>query len=144
MAANLNVGFSGDLNGNLGDHGEELGDLDSSHRSKDVEKKRDSEKGCQMAIVRFLDGMCLSLLPSVLWLCYSALQNLIPSFPWIAPPCPPPWHNPRKGRDQILPSGNLGYKPATLTSRHCCPSPPLSLAQGACVWVAWVHLLHYM
>ena len=27
-------------------------------------------------------------------------QNLIPSFPWIAPP-PPPWHNPRKGRDQI-------------------------------------------
>ena len=107
MAANLNVGFSGDLNGNLGDHGEELGDLDSSHRSKDVEKKRDSEKGCQMAIVRFLDGMCLSLLPSVLWLCYSALQNLIPSFPWIAPPCPPPWHNPRKGRDQILPSGNI-------------------------------------
>ena len=23
-------------------------------------------------------------------------QNLIPSFPWIAPPCPPPWCNPRK------------------------------------------------
>ena len=23
-----------------------------------------------------------------------------------APPCPPPWRNPRKGRDQILPSGN--------------------------------------
>ena len=22
-------------------------------------------------------------------------------------PCPPPWRNPRKGRDQILPSGNL-------------------------------------
>ena len=34
------------------------------------------------------------------------LQNLIPSFPWIAPPGPPPWRNPRKGRDQILPSGN--------------------------------------
>ena len=33
-------------------------------------------------------------------------QNLIPSFPWIAPPRPPHWHNPRKGRDQILPSGN--------------------------------------
>ena len=33
-------------------------------------------------------------------------QNLIPSFPWIAPG----WRargNPRKGRDQILPSGNL-------------------------------------
>ena len=24
------------------------------------------------------------------------------------PPSPPPWCNPRKGRDQILPSGNLG------------------------------------
>ena len=34
--------------------------------------------------------------------------NLIPSFPWIAPPRPPPWRNPRKGRDQILPSGNHG------------------------------------
>ena len=30
------------------------------------------------------------------------LQNVIPSFPWIAPPHPPPWRNPRKGRDQIL------------------------------------------
>ena len=36
------------------------------------------------------------------------LQNLIPSFPYIAPPRPPPWFNPRKGRDLILPSGNLG------------------------------------
>ena len=35
------------------------------------------------------------------------LQKLIPSFPWIAPPRPPPWHNSRKGRDQILPSGNF-------------------------------------
>ena len=26
------------------------------------------------------------------------LQNLIPSFPWIAPPRPPPWRNPRKER----------------------------------------------
>ena len=33
-------------------------------------------------------------------------RNLIPSFPWIAPPRPPPWPNPRKGRDRILPSGN--------------------------------------
>ena len=39
-----------------------------------------------------------------LWLRYAALQNLIPSFPWIAPPRPPPWRNPRKGRDQILQS----------------------------------------
>ena len=64
--------------------------------------------GCQMAIARFLDRMCLALWASRLWLRYATLQNLIPSFPWIAPPHPPPWHNPRKGRDQILPSGNTG------------------------------------
>ena len=51
--------------------------------------------------------MCLALWASGLWLRYAALQNLIPSFPWIAPLRPPPWSNPRKGRDQILPSGNL-------------------------------------
>ena len=44
--------------------------------------------------------MCLALRASGLWLRYARLQNLIPSFP-------PPWRNPRKGRDQILPSGNL-------------------------------------
>ena len=44
---------------------------------------------------------------SGLWLRYAALQNLIPFSPWIAPaPCTPPWRNPRKGGDQILPSGN--------------------------------------
>ncbi len=59
-----------------------------------------------MAIARFLDCMCLALRASGLWLRYATLQNLIPSFPWIAPPRPPPWRNPRKGRDQILPSGN--------------------------------------
>ena len=36
-----------------------------------------------------------------LWLRYAMLQNLIPSFPWIAPPHPPPWHNRRKGRDHF-------------------------------------------
>ena len=51
--------------------------------------------------------MCLVLPASGLWLRYAALQNLIPSFPWIAPPRPPPWRNPRKGRDHILPYGNL-------------------------------------
>ena len=64
--------------------------------------------GCHMVIARFLNRRCLALLASGLWLRYATLQNLIPSFPWIAPPRPPPWRNPRKGRDQILPSGNLG------------------------------------
>ena len=67
--------------------------------------------GCQMAIARFLDHMCLALWASGLWLRYATLQNLIPSFPWIAPPRPPPWRNPRKGRDQILRSGNLAQGP---------------------------------
>ena len=67
--------------------------------------------GCQMAKAIFLDRMCLALRASGLWLRYATLQNLIPSFPWIAPPRPPPCHNPRKGRDQILPSGNLGRRP---------------------------------
>ena len=48
--------------------------------------------------------MCLALGASRLWLRYAALQNLIPSFP--CAPHPPPWRNPRKGRNQILPSGN--------------------------------------
>ena len=60
--------------------------------------------GCQMALAGFLNRMCLALgFPDY---GYAALQHLIPSFPWIAPPRPPPWSNPRKGRDQILPSGN--------------------------------------
>ena len=51
-------------------------------------------------------------LPACLSAMVARWQNLIPSFPWIAPgwrawgwiasPRPPPWHNPRKGRDQIL------------------------------------------
>ena len=45
--------------------------------------------GCQMAIGGFLDHMCLALWASGLWLCYAALQNLIPSFPWIVPPPTP-------------------------------------------------------
>ena len=41
--------------------------------------------GCQMAIAGFLGRMCLSLRASGLGLRYATLQNLIPSFPWIAP-----------------------------------------------------------
>ena len=65
-----------------------------------------------MAIARFLYRMRLALQASGLWLRYVALQNVIPSFPWIGPPRPPPWRNTRKGRDQILPSGNLVQREA--------------------------------
>ena len=82
-------------------------------REREREKDRERERGhgCQMAIAGFIHCMCLALRASGLWLRYATLQNLIPSFPWIVPPRPPPWHDPRKGRDQILPSGNLerGY-----------------------------------
>ena len=76
---------------------------------RDAKRQRDlpMSHGCQMDIAGFLDHMCLALRASCLWLCYAALQNWIPSFPWIAPPHTPPWRNPRKGRDQILPSGNF-------------------------------------
>ena len=56
-----------------------------------------------------------------LWLRYAA--KFIPSFPWIAPPRPPPW----KGRDQILPSGNtvayrvVGKHGAALGSQAVSP-----------------------
>ena len=66
--------------------------------------------GCQIAVARFLVRMCLALWASGLWLRYAMLQNMIPSFPWITPSRPPPWRNPRKGRDQILPSGNLVHR----------------------------------
>ena len=49
-------------------------------------KGREKEHGCQMAIARFLDRMCLALLASGLWLRYATQQNLIPSFPWIWQP----------------------------------------------------------
>ena len=60
--------------------------------------------GCQMVIARLLDCMCLALWLEGLWPRYSTLQNLILSLD--CGPRPPPWRNSRKGRDQILPSGN--------------------------------------
>ena len=59
---------------------------------------------CQMAIARFLDRMCMALRASGLRLRYAMLQNLIPSFPWIAPGWRAWGRNPRKGRQQILQS----------------------------------------
>ena len=51
--------------------------------------------GCQRAIARFLDCMCLALLASGLWLRSATLQN------WIAPGLEGvgAQSNPRKGRD---------------------------------------------
>ena len=63
--------------------------------------------------------MCLAFRASGLWLCYATLQNLIPSFPWIGLPHPPPWRNPKKGRDQILPSCNHGLDNQTMIPTSC-------------------------
>ena len=81
----------------------------SAYNSPKKSRSTCGRHGCQIAIARFLDCMCLALWASGPWLRYATLQNLIPSFPWVGPPTlhPPPWRNPRKGRDQILPSGNL-------------------------------------
>ena len=46
-----------------------------------------------------------------LWLRYATLQNLIPSFPWIAPGWRAWGRNPRKGRDQILQRSHLATIP---------------------------------
>ena len=70
--------------------------------SENVDVEWRGDHGCQMTIARFSDRMCLALRASGLWLRYAMLQNLIPSFPWIAPGWRAWGRNPRKGRDQIL------------------------------------------
>ena len=80
-----------------------------SHRWGHLQQDSCINHGCRMAIARSLDPMCLALRASGLRLRYATLQKLIPAFPWIAPPCPPLWRNPWKGRDQILPSGNTQF-----------------------------------
>ena len=81
--------------------------------SRGARGAREGNNGCQMAIAKFLDFRHLALGASGLWLCYSTLQNLIPSVPWIASPPSNPAQS-RKGRDQTLPSGNLGaYRGST-------------------------------
>ena len=67
--------------------------------------------GCQMAIARF---KIIYFGPSGFWT--MALQWYAAKFdPFLSldcAPCPPPWRNPIKGSDQILPSGNpdISYK----------------------------------
>ena len=60
-----------------------------------------------MAIVRSLDCRRLALRAwrTMAQLCYAAKFD--PFLSLDCAPCPPPWRNPRKGRDKILPSGNL-------------------------------------
>ena len=79
-------------------------------RTKPVKVALSPSHGCQMALDLCFRSYCLALRASGLWLRFAALQNLIPSFPWIAHPRPRPRRNPRKGRDQILPSGNTGKR----------------------------------
>ena len=88
--------------------------------------------GFQLAIARFLDRICLALRASRLWLRYATLQNLIPSFPWIAPGRRAWGRNPRKGRDQILPSGK--WQPCRQCVCCCCvcASSPLHSAALCC------------
>ena len=45
-------------------------------------------------------------------------QNVIPSFPWIAPGWRAWGRNPKKGRDQILPSGNHGRHMDRMSRHH--------------------------
>ena len=87
----------------------------SGREEEGIERKAEIEHGCQMAIAGIC--MCLALQAFGLRLRYATLQNLIPSLPRIAPPRPPPWRNPRKGRNQILPSGNLGRESGFMMER---------------------------
>ena len=87
-----------------------------------------------MATARFLDRTCLTLRASGLWLRYATLQNFIPSFPWIAPGWRAWGRNPRKGRHQILPSGNHAsppflYASHPIWSEHSHETPGAITAQ---------------
>ena len=48
-------------------------------------------------------------------------------------PRPQPWRNPRKGRDQILPTGNLSFTdPNSIAATSSPPDRPRSTAGAAC------------
>ena len=70
-------------------------------RGREIPPDRELQRQHGRARARTLDPTCLAHRASGLWLRYATLQNLI------APPNPPPWRNPRKRRDKILPSDNL-------------------------------------
>ena len=68
--------------------------------------RQEQGHGCQMAKARILESYLFG--PYGFWT--MALPRYAARFdPFLSLDCaprPPPWHNPRKGRDQILPSGN--------------------------------------
>ena len=109
--------------------------------------RRHPRHGCQMAIAGFLESYVFG--PSGFWT-MAPLRYAAKFDPFLSLDCaprPPPWRNPRKGRDQILPSGNHGshrstdianathnFLPPTSTSiRRIPPVPaghPLAIAES--------------
>ena len=59
--------------------------------------------------------MSLALRASGLWLRYRYASKFDPFLSLDCIPRPPPWCNPRKGRDHILLSGNTGAEPPSLS-----------------------------
>ena len=78
-----------------------------------------SKLGCQRAIARFLILYVFG--PSGFWtmapLCYAAKFNPFLSLDWA--PTPSALGNPRKGIDQILPSGNYDFIVYTISEKYC-------------------------
>ena len=68
--------------------------------------------------------MCLALRASGLWLRYAALQSLIPSFPWIAPPALHP--GAIQGKEGI----KFCYLATLLTESSLSSPPPLQSNRG--------------
>ena len=75
------------------------------HLLRGKTKKRKNRHVFQMAITNFLDRFCLALRAwRTMAPLTATLRSKIRSLPFLGlpPPRPPPWRNPRKGRDQIM------------------------------------------
>ena len=76
-------------------------------------RRRRALHGCQMVIARFKDCRVWPFGLEGLWLRYAPLRYAAKFDPFLSLDCapsPPHWRNPRKGRDQILPSGDLDIR----------------------------------
>ena len=108
-------------------HGRGHRDDEGGRRRHLPRQGAEGQYGCHMAIARFLDRMCLAFRA---WLTMAPLRCAAKFDPFLSLDCaprPPPWRNPRKGRDQILPSGNLvsrcgGPPTASRSVGRACPS----------------------